>query len=161
MKVIFLDIDGVLNSQQFFIKLNQIYSGTGVYPAPEDKLDPELILRLNRLVMESGAKIVVSSSWRIGYHRNLAGLRELFRKRGIVGDVLGITVIDGRIRGLQIREWLETWQRVTEPVESFVILDDDSDMGPVLDRLVKTSNETGLTDGDVERALKMLNTPLQ
>jgi hypothetical protein len=42
-------------------------------------------------------------------------------------------------------------------VQSFVILDDDDDMGDLLPRLVHCKNYSGLTDERREEAIRMLN----
>lgn len=55
-------------------------------------------------------------------------------------------------RGAQIQSWLDDHPEVTH----YVVLDDDADMGPVLDRLVKTTWEYGLLDEHVDRAAGML-----
>lgn len=41
-------------------------------------------------------------------------------------------------------------------IESFVILDDNDDMEPFMDRLVQTSWFAGLTQEDVKKAIKIL-----
>ena len=58
MKVIFLDVDGVLNSQQLFEKCedDQLIS-----------VDEDNIKNLKTIVDATGAKIVLSSSWRYGW----------------------------------------------------------------------------------------------
>ena len=58
MKVIFLDVDGVLNSQQLFEKSED---------AQLISVDEENIKNLKKIVDATGAKIVLSSSWRYGW----------------------------------------------------------------------------------------------
>jgi hypothetical protein len=57
-----------------------------------------------------------------------------------------------KVRGDEIQEWLD----MHAAVDSFVILDDDADMAHWTSRLVKTNYDVGLTDDDVEKAVKML-----
>ena len=60
MKVIFLDIDGVLNSDAY--KKKQLYnSSEGI----ESEIDPATLILLKKAVDTTGAKLVLSSSWRI------------------------------------------------------------------------------------------------
>jgi hypothetical protein len=49
MKVIFLDIDGVLNSGKYIIRLD------GLFDNPTHQMDPEAVVRLNRITDETGA----------------------------------------------------------------------------------------------------------
>jgi hypothetical protein len=149
MKIVFLDIDGVLNSKAYWMKIR----GPGV--DVDDKLDPEAIKRLNRIIAVSGARIVLSSTWRMGYVNDMPGLRQLFVDNGIAGDVIDITPIDARTRGEQIQDWLNKQEKGS--IESFVIIDDDSDMGKRLSkRLIKTSFEFGLLDEHVLAAILTL-----
>lgn len=61
MKVIFLDIDGVLNSNDWYVKTR----GVGGYNGGD--IDPECIELINDLIDATGAKIIMSSSWRSDY----------------------------------------------------------------------------------------------
>lgn len=58
-------------------------------------------------------------------------------------------------RGKEIKSWLDNWNG--DPVESFVIIDDDNDMNPFMDRLVQTSFNKGLQQKNVDKAIKLLN----
>jgi len=58
-------------------------------------------------------------------------------------------------RGLEIGAWL---LRNQDRVESFVILDDEADMEPYMDRLVRTDGDVGLTEADVVKAIEILGT---
>lgn len=151
MKVIFLDIDGVLNSDGFTIQERK----KGVFERDEDEVDPTRVALLNQIVQRTDADVVISSSWRIIL--KLSGIRGVLKARGFIGNVRGATPNIGtpnRIRGDEIRQWLETAPSL---VSRFVILDDDSDMGALLPNLVQTSASTGLVEADVERAVQMLN----
>jgi len=77
MNVIFLDVDGVLNSEDFLRKREEEHRQLGhegpAFPRRETKcdcfrldrqIDPVAIAHLNDLVEETAAKIVISSSWR-------------------------------------------------------------------------------------------------
>ncbi len=164
MKLVFLDIDGVLNSEPFLRALA---------PAPEQlavlesdlwprMIDPVLVARLETLVTRTQARVVISSSWRHG--RSLPWFARVLRDRGFTGEIVGITADfeesgDPRSkrlysrRGDEIKAWLEGWG---EHVESFVVLDDTPDMDAVRDRFVHTSADDGLTDADVDAAVAIL-----
>jgi FMN phosphatase YigB (HAD superfamily) len=132
MKVIFLDIDGVL------------------LPAGES------VRLLNDLIKQTGAKIVVSSCRRI--RRDLAELRELLLAWGVEGVVLDKTPhLPESERGVEIQRWLDERKEKEGDVEAFVILDDCGDMPTLLEFLVQTEFETGLTKNDAEKALRILS----
>ena len=59
MKVIFLDVDGVLNSDEYFDKIKNV-NICGI----ESEIDVEKIKLLKKAVDETGANVVLSSSWR-------------------------------------------------------------------------------------------------
>lgn len=159
MKIIFLDVDGVLNSEEYLrnsSKRKKLYG----------EICDENLLSLKKLVELTNAKIVVSSTWRIGCARsgreNFYGeqlFQELEKSLSNVGlEILDITPVinkPGVKRGDEIRQWLQTTKY---DIESFVILDDDTDMCEYTStNLVKTSNKTGLTDNDVLTAEEILN----
>ena len=86
MRVVFLDFDGVLNSQPFLVTESvNGYETIGEASA----LDPANVEHLNAIVRETGAVVVISSSWRHG--RKLSDLRTMLESRGFVGQVLGRT----------------------------------------------------------------------
>lgn len=149
LKVIFLDIDGVLNNEGSFTKSRM------------DTLDPTAVKLLNDLVMDTDACIVISSAWRIG--NSLHWLQCMIAKVGfefperIIGATMEIShqtnggVWVSKTRGQEIALWLEQ-----VPVDSFVIFDNDDDMDPVSDHLIQTTFKEGLLPEHIERAKKML-----
>ena len=156
MKVIFLDIDGVMNNNPFIVK-TQHEEGFQAYMS---KFDPGCVKNLNRILdAVPDAKIVVSSSWRLHYKTN-SSLRRLLMENGIdAGRFVGVTPKRGvhpEARGNEI----ELWLREHDIVESLVILDDDSDMAHLLPRLVQTDIESGLTEKDADKAIQMLRGPV-
>ena len=137
-KIIFLDVDGVLNSYSDGFSHNL-------------SSDWHLML-LKKLVAKSGAKIVVSSSWRILKH-----LQDTLaiRLKEFDMDIYDFTpdLKDRTCRGDEIKKWLDSHEH-----GSFVILDDESDMGPYThSNLIKTNPETGLVEKDIKEALLILN----
>jgi HAD domain in Swiss Army Knife RNA repair proteins len=159
MKIVFLDFDGVLNSRAFF-RANKGKGATNEL-AEAGAIDPKAVARLNRIIADTGAQVVVSSSWRIG--RTRFQLSEILRVRGFDGFVLGMTpdlttvsdegVCLAKERGDEIRAWLDDhW-----PDAAFVVLDDNADMTAVRNRFVQTSFDTGLTDEHVDRCIEILN----
>lgn len=148
MKIIFLDIDGVLNSSQWF-------QGDGrVNDRPLGHLDPAACARVQRICDATQARICVSSTWRLIHKR--PKLVEMFRLRGITAEVVGQTPqLPGsdQQRGDEICLWLSKHPEVTK----YIVLDDDSDMRGVHHRFIQTSFAEGLTDELADRAIAMLN----
>ena len=150
MKVIFLDFDGVLNNTESLrFPRTPVKSSKHRYSTAH----PACIAALNRIVSETDARIVISSTWRgIG----LAVLFEVFHQWGIKAMTVGYTPLDGfRERGEEIAEWLSPHPDVS----SFVIMDDGDAMGQLNHRLVQTDYEQGLTMADADRAIAILNAP--
>jgi hypothetical protein len=153
-KYLFLDIDGTLNSSDFFQKFADNQGRTIISTRIDEALDPEAIERLNIITNLTGAKIVVSSTWRIDWENNFPGLVALLQSHGITGEIIGATTTRGSNRGKQIQEWLD---QHTGGVESFIILDDDSPRFPPLeDKLIKTTFAHGLQDEHMWKAIEML-----
>lgn len=132
MKIIFLDIDGVLNSTKTCIAF-------GGYPNElehKGAFDWVAIKLLQRLCDSEGIQIVLSSTWRRFYE-----LKD-------IADALDLPIIDktiylgGDARGEEIKEWL-----IRHPdVEMYAIIDDDSDMlGDQLPFFVHTDGAEGFT----------------
>jgi hypothetical protein len=151
VKIVFLDFDGVLNHRAW-LREHWLRECPGeVIVSGKLALDPAAIQRVNRILRKTGARVVVSSAWRLLH--SLDELRELLALRGFHGQVIDATpYIDEEPRGLEIRAWLDAHPEVT----AFVALDDATDMDPVRERWVQTTFEHGLQDEHVERAVALL-----
>jgi len=147
-RVLFLDIDGVLNHATS-------------RPVPDAHglaawLDPTHLEPLNRVATATNARIVVSSSWRVG--RSVEDLRVLLRDFGVVAPVVGATpVLAHRPRSQEIAAWLAKHPAVT----AYAIVDDELHIedGPLAPRLVKTSMRDGLTEAHVAPLVERLSLP--
>jgi hypothetical protein len=130
MKVVFLDIDGVLNTRHT--------------PNPHKLpyvVDKTLVRRLRRLLARTKAKAVLSSTWRY----DPAGLFSA-RRYGI--PFIGCTPdLPQRPRREEVRAWLKKHPRVTR----YAVLDDDDD-GLDAMPLFQPSASTGLTT-EIAKAL--------
>ena len=177
MLVIFLDIDGVLNSEEYARKLEEKHRALGhTEPASPKRettcdcfklyhqIDRDAVKRLNVIVRATGAKIVVSSSWRKVF--DPPEVHRILSEHGLVAEIIDATV-DGHkepallelyghparlFRGYEIDYWLKAHPEI----ERFVILDDGSDMAMHENRLVQTDCEDGLCDEHVELAIRVL-----
>ena len=151
MKIIFLDIDGVLNYETCW--------GRPENENTQDVWDEDCVSELNRIVEETGAKIVVSSTWRLYDDAYAIIIEKMGIKEGsIIGktkDYLPIIKAGGTCRGDEIQDWLDTTNDV---IENFVILDDDDDMGELVPYLIQTDfRDKGLTKEIADKAILFLN----
>lgn len=146
-KVIFLDIDGVLNSMNFYDRLK----AEGV-PASETHyvLDPKATDVLAKVVQSTGAWIVVSSTWRM-HEKHMGYLTKHLQSFGL--SIADVTPHLNTERGDEIKAWLEKHPDVT----AYAILDDDSDMGDLMPHLVQTSFQTGLQRTHALKLMELLN----
>lgn len=157
MKIIFLDVDGVLNNE------NTKASAPSGCMGVEDKL----ISKLVKIVTETDAKIVLTSDWKIGWESFDIYCSEdakyLNRKLKKYGLKISAKTYDDHIydrffedRGRGIHKFLEKVQNV----ESYVVIDDhtftDFD-DEIMLYLALTDYKTGLTDEDTAKAIFILN----
>ena len=153
MKVIFLDIDGVLNSKRYD-------NESGIN---RKVMDPTRLDLLRYIVDETEAEIVLSSSWRQGWSKSENACS---RSGKMIYDEFVAAHIDiydktpyfgiGADRSKEIKAWLEE----NPPVESFVILDDiQYGWGDLEDHVVRTRYDIGrgLEEKHVKMAISILN----
>lgn len=146
MNIIFLDIDGVLNSHR---KLKEVYDKThkphSGYNYPFDEV---CLANLKTLVEATNSKIVITSTWRKdkeGRDKLIQTLKEYELDKHIIG----YTPILNQPRGIEIKEYLST----LEHQPNFIILDDDTDMEELQEYLIKTNISVGLTKENTEEAI--------
>jgi hypothetical protein len=151
-KLIFLDIDGVLNSAEFLAPLlggrgGNIAEGSFDTSA---HIDPQRVQRLNRLIAGTAARVVLSSSWRLAFGREKT--EHSLREKGFAHALADETPrIFGGDRHAEIKAYLAS---LSPPVR-FVVLDDDAIAGFGLEEnFVHVAD--GLEDEHVERARRLL-----
>ncbi len=169
MKVIFLDIDGVLNDSKTF---EDIYNEYQITKTRRLEIDREKLEYLKRIVEETQALIVLSSSWRLmGILKNgqvikgtekFYALIKMFQEYGL--KIYDVTpYIEGK-RNEEIKAWLKN-----KDVENFIIIDDEVYyLQEFKEHLIKTSNVkdkrnirniydcSGLKPEHVEEAIRKL-----
>lgn len=164
MKVLFLDFDGVLNSEQSKIfwqsredqatwesKMKTFQGSMLDYIAME--FCPIAISNLEHLLRRNeDLKIVVSSSWRS--NRTVEGLRDIFKMSSIISErIIDKTDSFSNIRGEEIQRWLDEHPEV----DSYVIVDDDERMlESQKENFVNTSTLHGFQYGDYLWAERIL-----
>ena len=137
-KILFLDIDGVMNN------IKTLQEGWKIF-------DPVAVEQLDRIIRTTGCKIVLSSTWRIAGITSIHGPLDnasighqdrAERIKATVFDKTPDYVGKGSAeRGHEIQAWLD----INKFEGKFVIVDDDSDMAHLKDHLVQTNFDDGLT----------------
>jgi len=149
-KIIFLDVDGVLNSSTFFRDMKEI----GKFRTDLWNLNPNSIALLRVLIAEDPTiRLVLSSTWRL-YPDGIKALHEA----GL--DFIASTVDyhGAKCRGEEILRWVIDNE---DDIFSYVILDDQDDMLPQqYKRFVRTSMRDGLLPVHLEKAKRILCCPM-
>ena len=144
-KVLFLDVDGVLNNGSWTSEMYE--NGVRVYE--EHILEDRALRLLRAIIVETGARIVVSSSWR---HEKGAydKLCEALLRHGMYP--LDKTPGPDTDRGRDIALWLEAHP----DTEYYAILDDEDDLGALAEHHVRTDPDKGLTETEAYRCVSLL-----
>lgn len=149
MKVIFLDFDGVITIP------------------PEWHLDVNKIKYIKQIVDTTGAKIVVSSSWRMNsieetiidiYKNELPLNSKIFK--WFLNNLYDVIpwVCDDKYNGTGRGGEIQTWLDKHPEVDNYVIIDDDGDMlDSQLFHFVQTNYEDGITELETNWCIKILN----
>lgn len=149
MKTIFTDVDGVINTR----------NTKAISPSGYRGISDKLVKKLKAIVDDTGAKVVLSSDWRLLDHYDNKDFHYLKQKLYYKG---GIKIFDytpdihWEKRGQEIRRWL-----AEHPVDNFVVLDDidfpDFYFEDFMDHVIIVNERTGLTDENVKQAIAILN----
>ncbi len=156
MKIIFLDVDGVLNCSHCKVFIDEFLF-----------VMDEKIELLRQLIDKTAAKVVLTSTWRQGWYDMEQGLetrdavhfialRDKLKAFGI--ELFSYTPLPCKAeRGEEIGAWFQEIEG--EEIEGFVILDDMDGryLRPYANRLVRTSFMEGLKQKHVKLAEKLLN----
>ena len=162
MKIIFLDIDGVLNSDSWNQEhKNEIKNGFLV--------DIEKISLLSKLIKTTKAKIVLHSGWRFWFDKNISPIRnesailiKLFKHSGIEIYDLTPDLTTEEIRKKQKFSLVKAdeillWLKNHEDVSSWAVIDDlDLNNEIILNHQVRPDRKIGLSPNDIKKALKLL-----
>lgn len=159
MRIVFLDFDGVLNSDRYFER-------NPTMGFDEEQLDPAKVQLLNALVgAADDIFVVVSSSWRVVW--TVEEIQKLLKDQGFqyADRIVSRTrsSVTG-FRGKEIDDWLTLWQErqridpEAETIAAYAILDDGTNFttDQHQEHLVRTSAAVGLTQRNVKDALKIL-----
>lgn len=149
MKIIVLDIDGVLNSEMYYRSVDRTIKDWS-------RFDPRVVDMIFELTEEFSTKIVISSTWRFGAIKQLnneltkSGLKKFLHKDWKT------TQVHPSHRGTEIKMWLDKHPEVT----NYVIIDDDVN---ILDEqtsyLVQTNLDFGMQNRHFINAKEILSMP--
>lgn len=166
MKVIFLDVDGVLNSS-FWNDSHQREISEGIY------VNPEQVRLFGELVADTGAEVVLHSGWRFWLDEDLSANRleaqnflDLLEEESVylysctpdlTTEVIRRTKQFSLVKAEEIKQWIA----IHPDIEQWIVLDDL----PLHDdevelHQVRTDSAVGLTTADVELARNMLQEEL-
>lgn len=165
MKVLFLDVDGVLNSLEWC----KAGHGFGCPPRKRERCTkerlkwcPDMVKRLRRVIEATGAHIVVSSSWRgygAGAVRKWKAMFNVYgwRNAPVIGETPDLCrMVNGLYRSTTRGEEVAAWLKAhTHVVDRFVCVDDGDDFLPD-QPLVLTDMETGLTEDAALKCIVLL-----
>jgi hypothetical protein len=166
IRILFLDIDGVLNStdsqKKFVDNVTKKYGKSWTempdyYSYRALNADKRHINNLNSILNASSAQIVISSSWRDDF--TLWAWNMMMAAWGVNGKVIGVTNHNSS-RGDEIKDWLHEAHHDhgldTLNIHGICILDDDNDMGDLMPYLVNIDTNKGLTKQDAIKAIYTL-----
>lgn len=151
-RVLFLDIDGVLNGHEF--------NDT----AQSNSIKPTCMGHLNRILEETGAALVIASAWRYMVLKGamtLTGFNYLLRTHGMRAgvDILGVLGEDDQReqenRAKLVLDWLGSPEG--KQVRRYVVVDDlDLHYSMYGLPFVETDGKVGLTEAEALCAIKLL-----
>lgn len=159
MNIIFLDIDGVLNTERF--QTIQVKNCECDWHEAQFNFDPICMNNLKEIINKFDAYVVITSTWRYWRDKNGQPWTELignFNKYNIKERIIDIIPILSKYnselcRGDEIKEWLKNHNDIS----NFVIIDDENDMLDLSNKLVQCDYITGLTDTIKEKCFEILN----
>ncbi len=168
--IIFLDFDGVLNTEKYYCELKS--KGLPSDDKYGQLFDPEAVSNLRKIIDVTGARIVVSSSWR---YMGLNVLQRMWYDRDLPGRIVDITplhLLDDKLRdtdltqvdmlslcrGNEIKWYFDEVLDANSDSRRFVIFDDLKEVLPELqDHFIRIDPIIGITEKDVERAIEVIN----
>lgn len=156
MKIIFLDIDGVLNTDRMIRMRKNLDIKT-------IEFEPEVMSNLSKIIKATNAKLVISSTWRVHRDTDLllwTALIDNLKKYNLEKEIFDITETeDGKIkrqpRWKEIANWL--LKNKEQNISSFVILDDEWGMDFLEPNFVRCSSSVGISEENCIDAIAILN----
>lgn len=167
-KIIFLDFDGVLNTEHNQNML--LYKGKAWKDKHGAFFDLKAVAELNRIVEETKADIVIESSWK---YLGLEAMRQMWRDRNMPGNVIDATpssasnnwLLNANLdemdpahtqwKGVEIASWIA---ENLHDEDRYVIIDDEYViLDSQLPHFILTNPYDGIIPELADRAIKLLN----
>lgn len=167
-KIIFLDFDGVLNTEHNQNML--LYKGKAWKDKHGAFFDLKAVAELNRIVEETKADIVIESSWK---YLGLEAMRQMWRDRNMPGNVIDVTpssasnnwLLNANLdemdpahtqwKGVEIASWIA---ENLHDEDRYVIIDDEYViLDSQLPHFILTNPYDGIIPELTDRAIKLLN----
>ena len=167
-KIIFLDFDGVLNTQYYQDLLQ--YLGKPWQDEHGALFDPNAVKQLERIIKATNADIVVESSWK---YLGLDAMKELWEVRKLPGRIIDITpftISDEyslssdlvnihpsilHCKGIEIASWLSEYK--TEDIRYVIIDDEYVILDSQLPHFILINPYEGITEEQAKQVISMLN----
>ena len=167
-KIVFLDIDGVLNTEHYQGLLE--YQGKPWQDEYGAFFDPKSVKQLKKIIDATDADIVVESSWK---YLGLYAMKELWDVRNLPGIVIAITplsvsdehlininldYLDTSIlncKGIEISSWLSKYE--TQDIRYVIIDDEYVILNSQLSHFILTNPYEGITEEQANQAISILN----
>ena len=151
IKILFLDIDGCLNHQEFYKNRsnNKIVQDL---PYPLNEFDPVCVSLINDILDKTKSKLVLSSDWRF-----TEGIENIFKAVGFKHKIYSITPYGmGKKRGEEIKTWLEQHSNIN----IYCIIDDlpkEHFLKEQYPYFVKINPNNGITIENCNKIISILN----
>lgn len=156
MKIIFMDIDGVLVNKWSKSQPIARWYDNSIYP-----FSPQAVKHVNYIIEQTGAQMILSSEWRFRY--NPETIEQIFRfnkvkqiPEKIPHNFLGEFRDRDNMYELKRSKEIEVYVKENK-IKDFVILD-DWEVYCFPERLVRTVRDEGLKEKHVPRVLEILET---
>lgn len=150
-KILFLDFDGVLNTEHYQGLLQ--YQGKLWQDEYGAFFDPNTVKQLKRIIDDTGADIVVESSWK---YLGLDAMKEMWMARDLPGKVIDITPsLAGENKGVEIASWLT--EQANQNIRYAIIDDEYVILDSQLPHFILTNPYEGITEEQANRAISILN----
>lgn len=158
-RVLFLELEGVLNSQSYFSSNPDIVeeelqpaNDPGDIDNPPRLFDPDAIDVLNKIIDRINPTVILTSSWR--KHFSIDELGSCLSSRGYEGT-LHATIQQGNKLNSDKNEMIMWSEQETNP-DQFLVLDTYDLRG--IDNLIVVDPDTGLTEENVDQAIDHFET---